>query len=134
MPLSPFAIRRGTVAMSRSVLAVVMGYISGLLFGMVAMLIVVTPGMLSAEGQTTYRFLVLVVGWVSSILAGYTTARIARKDVYKHVFALWVVAIVIFLVTLSLEGRTLPIWWCGLLLLGMMPSAWIGAWLKIRKK
>ena len=137
MPLSPFAVHRGTRAMSRSVLSVVMGYIT------LVVLVILTFAILSFaapefvhSGPENINLLIttLVSGWGVAIPAGFVTAYLSKKNEYEHVVVLLGAMITLGIVSMYIEQGAKPIWWHVGMMIGVIPFVFFGAWLRMRKK
>ena len=116
----------------RSIVSVVVGFIVFAVF--IRMLNIFTS--LAADGGAVMNFLLLSVAWTvaASVLAGYTTARIAGSREFPHAAALGLLMVIVSLASMRQEGIRQPGWYqttiagCGPI------SAMIGAAIRLLSK
>jgi cyanate permease len=137
VPLSPFALHRGSTAMSRSVLAVAMGYITLVILVILTFTILaaVVPEMLNQKDPSReFLLITLIAGWLSAVPAGFLTALLAKENECKHAGMLLVVIMLLGFITLLLEDGAKPLWWHVGMIFGVIPFAFLGVWVRARTK
>lgn len=102
--------------MGRSILAVVAGYLvmAAIVMGMFALIKVTMPAAFptaDAFPETQFVLLILAGGFVAAVIAGYTTAAIARRNAMKHGLVLAIVVLIGGIFTMLGDEANQPLWY-----------------------
>jgi hypothetical protein len=141
MPLSPFAVRGASSVMKRSVLAIIMGYITAVTLVLVsfAVLMQLRPDLFpNIAGGEKPEFAVLVItlvlGLLAAVAGGYTTAVIAKSSERTLAEVLGGVMILLGIITMLMEQGVKPLWWHISMFALLIPCTVLGASFKASKK
>lgn len=124
--------------MGRSVAAVVIGFvvIGVLSFGASAAMRAAMPGGFGPGGSTSEPAILLVtLAYVTLFAAGgcYLAARLAPRRPMAHALALGVLGLLFNVAGTVATWSAYPAWYHVAALLLVMPSAWLGGWLRERE-
>jgi len=102
--------------MGRSILAVVAGIVIWDVLWLTSnpLLMAIFPGSFTAAGGTSDPFLLallIILGFLFGIPAGYVTARLAPNDITKHVWILALIQLPQGILVEILYWDLLPIWY-----------------------
>jgi hypothetical protein len=127
------------MTMLRSIFAVLAGDIiwTILWLGTNAALAAAMPGAFQADGSIDSSGLlavILVLSVLISIIAGYSTARLASAHEVSHALALGVVLLLIGVFVQSQYWEVLPLWYHLTFLALLIPAAWLGGKLRLGQK
>jgi hypothetical protein len=124
--------------MGRSIAAVVIGFvvIGALAFGADAILRATVPGAFTANGRMEDpAMLLFVLGYVTlfAVAGCYLTARLAPRRPMAHALVLGLLGLCFNVVGTMAQWDHAPAWYHVLALALVMPSAWLGGWLRERE-
>ena len=124
--------------MGRSIAAVVIGFVViGLLaFGTDAAVRAAMPGAFSPTGAVSDPGLLLaMLAYVTlyAVAGCYLTARLAPRRPMAHALALGVLGLLFNIAGSIAMWDTAPAWYHVVALVLVMPSAWLGGWLRERE-
>ena len=125
--------------MLRTILAVLAGVIiwTILWLGANAVLTAAMPGAFRADGSIASNGLlavILVLSGLISLVAGYSTARLASAHEMSHALALGGVLFLIGLFAQSQYWEVLPLWYHLTFLALLIPATWLGGKLRLGQK
>jgi hypothetical protein len=124
--------------MGRSIAAVVIGFvlIGVLAFGTDAALPAAMPGAFTPDGGTSDPLILLAsLAYVTvyAVAGCYLTARLAPRRPMAHALVLGVLGLVFNIAGTIAMWNTAPAWYHIVALALVMPSAWLGGWLRERE-
>ena len=140
MSLSPSTVLKASAALERNVLAVVVGYITAVIFVVLSfgVLMRIWPGLFPNPATGV----LLGVGALAVALAlnlffaavgGYVSALIAMGNRRRVAVILGLVMIVLGILTMLLEKGVKPLWWYGIFFILLVPCTVFGASLVEKK-
>lgn len=124
--------------MGRSIAAVVIGFvlIGVLAFGTDAAVRSALPGSFTPSGATSdVGLLVATLAYVTlyAVAGCYLTARLAPRRPMAHALVLGVLGLLFNIAGTVAMWNTAPAWYHVIALVLVMPSAWLGGWLRERE-
>lgn len=123
--------------MGRSIAAVVIGFIviGVLAVGTDAAVMAALPGYFAGGRLTDPGLLLLTLAYVTlfAVAGCYLTARLAPRRPMAHALVLGVLGLLFNIAGTMARWETAPAWYHVVALALVMPSAWLGGWLRERE-
>lgn len=125
--------------MLRSIIAVIAGSVVWMVtaLGMDALLMTFMPSWFGANGKTESVPLLLFMMSYSllfSVLGGFVTAFIARRNEVRHALVLGVLQLAMGIMATVKFYDTAPLWFHVTFLLLLVPANILGGWLRLTQK